>query len=38
MKLSPKKGVHVYWFTANLQLNKVTTSLNTVTDKSNLHM
>ena len=38
VKLSPKKGVHIYWLTANLQLNEVATSLNTVSDKSNLHM
>ena len=38
VKLSPKRGVHVYWLTANLQLKKAATSLNTVTDKSNLYM
>ena len=38
MMLSSKKRIHVYWLTANLQLNKANTGLNTEMDKSNLHM
>ena len=35
--LSPKPGVHASSMMANLQLNMVAKTLNTETDKSNLH-
>ena len=38
MMLFSKNRIHVYWLTASLQLNKAATSLNTETDKTNLHM
>ena len=33
-----KNRMHVHWLTANLRLNKAARRLNTVTEKSNLHM
>ena len=37
-KLSLNRDVHVFWVTANLQLNKAARTLNTVSDKGNLHV
>ena len=38
VQLYPKRGVHASSLMANLQLKRAARILNTVTDKSNLHM